>query len=77
MVSQGVPWFLWLLLEWLDDDENAFASRLHLAPRLNEDEVGIVAEYTVDGVHRVGFRARTYTDDREETYLGIHWRLGF
>ena len=68
---------LWLLVDWLNDDKNALASRLQLVPHLNEDEAGIVAEYTVDGLHRVGIRTRTRTDDREDTYLGIHWRLAF
>ena len=68
---------LWLLVEWLDDDENALASRLQLVPHFDDDGAGIVAEYTVDGLHRVGFRTRTHTDDREDTYIGIHWRLAF
>ena len=68
---------LWLLVEWLDDDEKALASRLQLVPHFNEDEAGVVVEYAVDRSHRVGLRSRTHTDDREDTYLGIHWRLAF
>ena len=68
---------LWLLVEWLDDDEKALASRLQLVPHFNEDEAGVVVEYAVDRSHRVGLRTRTHTDDREDTYLGIHWRLAF
>ena len=68
---------LWLLAECLDDDKKALASRLQLVPHFNDSETGIVAEYTVDGLHRVGFSTRTHTDDREDTYAGVHWRLAF
>ena len=68
---------LWLLVKCLDDDENALASRLQFVPHFNEDEAGIVAEYAVDGLHRVGVRTQTHADGREDTYLGIHWRLAF
>ena len=33
---------LWFLVECLDDDENALASRLQLVPHFNKDEAGIV-----------------------------------
>ena len=68
---------LWLLVEYLDDDEKALASRLELVPHFSDNEAGIVAEYAVEGSHGVGVRTRTRTDDGEETYVGIHWRLAF
>lgn len=68
---------LWLLVEWLDDDENALASGLQLVPHFTEKEAGIIAEYTVDGLHRVGISTRTHTDDRQDAYTGVHWRLAF
>ena len=68
---------LWLLVECLKDDENASESRLQLVPHFNETEAGIVAEYAVGGLHRVGISTRMHTDDRENTYAGVHWRLAF
>lgn len=68
---------LWILVEWLDDDENALASGLQLVPHFTEKEAGIIAEYAVDGLHRVGISTRTHTDDRQDTYTGVHWRHAF
>ena len=68
---------LWLLVDWLDDDETALASKFQLVPHFSQDEAGIDVEYSLDGLHRIGFRTQTHTDDREDTYLGIHWRLPF
>ena len=67
----------WLLYDWLCSDDPAVADRLHLVPRLTEGEAGFVAEYALDGAQSVGFRARTYTDEREETYMGALWRVTF
>ena len=67
----------WLLVEWLADDENVPESRLHLVPRFTEKEAGIIAEYTVDRLHRVGISTLTHTDDRQDTYAGVYWRFSF
>ena len=68
---------LWLLVEWMDDDEGAFASRLHLVPHFGETATGIVAEYSLNGSHKLGFRTETHSVDREDSYLGIGWRIAF
>ena len=44
---------LWLLVDWLDDDETALASKFQLVPHFSQDEAGIVVEYSLDGLHRI------------------------
>ena len=75
-VAGGVL-ILWVLIDRLKDDRNAFAERLHLAPLLSDDKAGIAAEYTPDGAHRLGFRAETEREERGESYMGMHWRVAF
>ena len=55
-------------------DKGAF--HLHLTPHFNDEkEIGLVAEYIAEGPHRMG--VKMYTDDRQNTYTGIHWRFDF
>ena len=51
-------------------------SQLYLTPHFNDEkEIGLVAEYIAEGPHRMG--VKMYTDDRQNTYTGIHWRFDF
>ena len=73
----GVLLALWVIWSLSCDDDRQALSALSFSSKIGPSETGIVAEYDLDGLNRVGVGVQTDQVERAGTYSGIHWRLAF
>ena len=69
---------LWLVVDLFKDDENTKRS-FQIAPTvIGDSEAEVTADYLLRNGQRIGIRASNQIEDgRDESIVGLHWKVEF
>ena len=70
---------LWLLIDVLKDDNPSASSLIQIVPyAVDENRLGIAAEYSLGPAGAIGLRTTTQIgEDRKQGRMGAYWQLRF